>query len=373
MDFNLNETQTMIQDGARRFFQDRLDSSKVRDIEDSEDGFAAEHWTQLTELGWTGLALPEDVGGAGCGNVDLCVLAEEVGRAAASLPLVETVGFSATVLQAVEQTPVTKALLGEIATSDTVITPALIEPDGRDERSRPKCKLVEAGDDGKVTGAKVMIPFGSAAKVFLTSLISSEGELILAAIDSTAPGISLERHKVLGGSPMFRATFKDVDVAAANILARGDAAEKVLNAGLDAATMLSVAEAVGNLEGMIDICADYTSTREQFGKKIGSYQAVSHPVANMRIDTDACRLLIAEAAWILDQGQDAALEIAETKVFANEAAVTMVHAAHAVHGAIGYTMEYDLQLFTRRVRAFCLSYGDTDGQTERAAATLLAG
>lgn len=370
MDFNLSETQAMIQDGARRFFKESLDSSQVRDIETSDHGFASNLWTQMVQLGWTGAALPEEVGGGGCGNVDLCVLAEEVGRAAASLPLVETAGFSATVLQAVKQTPVTHDLLSQIATSDTVITPALTEPSGRDERCPPKSTFEETGDSGKVTGTKIMVPFASTAKVFLTSLVSNTGELVLAAIDSDASGISLDRHKVLGGNPMFRVRFDSVEVSAENILARGAEAEKVISAGLDAATMLAVAEAVGNLESMIHIAADYTATREQFGNKIGSYQAVSHPIANMRIDTDACRLLIAEAAWMLDQGQDAALEISETKVFANEAAVTMVHAAHAVHGAIGYTMEYDLQLYTRRVRAFCLNYGDTDCQTERAAQAL---
>lgn len=370
MDFNLNETQSMIQDGARRFFQDSLDTAKVREIEAKEDGFATEVWAQMTKLGWTGLALPEEFGGGNCGQVDLCVLAEEIGRAALSVPLAETLGFAATALQSVPQTALTRDLLGQIATSDTVITPALMEPNGRDERCRPEAKLEETANGGKATGSKVMVPFASSAKVLLTSLISDQGETVLVAIDKDAPGLSLSRHKTLGGNPIFRVTFEDVDVPAKNVFARGDEAEKAISAGLDAATMLSVAEAVGTLEGMIAICADYTATREQFGKKIGSFQAVAHPIANMRIDTDACRLLIAEAAWMLDQGQDATLEISETKVFANEAVVSMVHAAHAVHGAIGYTMEYDLQLFTRRARAFCLSYGDTDTQVERAAAAL---
>jgi len=370
MDFNLNETQTMIQDGARRLFQESLDPAKLREIEAGEDGFAAAVWAKMTELGWSGVALPEEVGGAGCGNVDLCVLAEEIGRAAVSVPIAETCGFAATALQAVPQTPVTQDLLSQIATSDTVISFALMEPNGRDERCLPETRFVETENGGKVSGSKVMVPFASSAKVLLTSLISDKGETVLAAVKRDTAGVAFTRHKTLGGNPIFQVTFDGVDIAAENILARGTEAEKAISAGLDSATMLAVAEAVGTLEGMINICADYTATREQFGKKIGSYQAVSHPIANMRIDTDACRLLIAEAAWMIDQGQDATLEIAETKVFANEAIVSMVHAAHAVHGAIGYTMEYDLQLFTRRARAFCLSYGDTDSQTERAATEL---
>lgn len=370
MEFKLNETQTMIQDGARRFFQESMDTSKVRDIEESRDGFEPDLWAQMTKLGWTGAALPEDVGGGGCGNVDLCVLAEEMGRAAASMPLAETAGFAATMLQIVSQTPVTQDLLTRLATSDLVVTPALVELNGRDERSIPECTLDEAGTVGKINGTKILVPFASAAQTLLTSLISKTGDLIVAAVDIDTPGITMERHDLTGGAPKFRVNFKDVQISSEDILARGDDARKAVDAALDAATMLSIAEVVGSCEAIIKIATEYTGTREQFGKKIGSFQAVAHPIANMRVNTDACRLLIAEAAWMLDQGQDASLEIAETKVFANEVVVDMVHAAHAAHGAIGYTMEYDLQLHTRRSRAFCLNYGDTLSQTERAATAM---
>lgn len=366
MQFNLNDTQTMIQDGARRFLQESLDPEKVREVEESADGFAVDLWTQMTELGWTGAALPEDVGGGGLGRVDLCVLSEELGRAAASLPLAETAGFAATALQAVDQSPLVHDLLKQMATSDTVITPALAEPGGRDERTTPKCLL----KDGKVSGAKVMAPFASFAKILLVSCVDEQGQIALAAIDREASGVSLNRHKVMGGDPLFRVDLEDVDVSPDRILARGQDAEHAINAGLDVATMLSIAEVVGNCESMIDLSTELAINREQFGQKIGSFQAVAHPIADMRINTDACRLLIAEAAWKLDKGNDAVLEIAETKVFANEVVVDMLHAAHAVHGAIGYTMEYDLQLHTRRGRAFCLSYGDTDSQVERAAQAL---
>lgn len=370
MQFTLNETQQLIQDGARRFFQESLDSSKVMDAENSEHGFPKELWTQMTQLGWTGVGIPESFGGGGCGNVDICILAEELGRAAASLPLAETAGFAATVLQAVEPTPLVKSLLSDIAASDKIITPALTEPDGRDERSKPKCQILESSAGGKVTGTKVMVPYASSAETALVSLISQTGTLVLAAIDLEAPGITISRQKGIGCTPLFQVTFENIEISVDKVLARGEDAEQIISAGLDAATMIGVAEVVGNCEAMIEISADYTKTREQFGKKIGSFQAVAHPIANMRINTDACRLLNLESAWKFDQGGDASLEISETKVFANEVVVDMLHAAHAVHGAIGYTMEYDLQLFTRRARAFCLSYGDSDRQTERAAVAM---
>lgn len=370
MDFQLNETQSMIQEGARRLLENSFPPEKARAAEASEDGFSREIWKQMVELGWTGAALPDDVGGGGLGNLELCVLAEELGRAAASTPLAVTAGFAATALQKVKQTEVAQALLSQLASSDTIITQALAEPGGRDERSVPTSLFKETADGGTVSGAKIMVPFASAATFLLVSLVTADGELVLAGVERDADGVTIKRHQTLGGDPLFRVEFEDVDVAAGHIFARGADAQRAIDAALDVSTILATAEAVGSCEKMVLIGSEYTATREQFGVKIGSFQAVAHPLANMRIQTDACRLLAAETGWLLDGGEDAALEVAATKVFANEVIVDMIHAAHAVHGAIGYTMEYDLQLFTRRARAFCLSYGDTEGQSERAADAL---
>ena len=370
MDFRLDETQTMIQDGARRLLEKSFDTGAAREAEASEHGFSREIWKQLSELGWTGAALPEEVGGGGCGTLELSLLAEELGRAATSTPLAATAGFSATVLQKVEQSAVTRELLSGLATSDMVITPALSEPDGRDERSTPSMLFKETADGGRISGTKIMVPFASVASLFLVSLTSADGAPMLVGVSSDAEGISIHRHKVLGGDPLFKVEFLDVAVSTDHVFARGEKALQAIDAGLDAATLIGTAEAVGNCDKMVLLGAEYAANREQFGQKIGSFQAVAHPLADMRINTDACRLMVAETAWILDSGEEASLDVAATKVFANEVIVDMIHAAHAVHGAIGYTMEYDLQLFSRRARSFCLSHGDTDTQTGRAADAL---
>ncbi len=370
MDLTLNDTQEMIRDGARRLLADSLDGDKVREAEAAADGFSREIWAQMAELGWTALALPEDIGGGGAGLVDLCVLAEELGSVAASTPLVAAAGFSATFLQAVEPTTVTSDMLTALAAGEAVIMPALVDTDGRDERSASSSILSSADARGVLSGAKAMVPYASVAQVLLVSATTTDGEAAVAAVDTDAEGVSWRRHGTLGGDPLFHVEFDDVAVPADRIVASGDAAERAIDAGLEAATVLATAEAVGLGVGMVRLAAEYASSREQFGQVIGKYQAVAHPLANMRINTDALRLLVAESAWLLDQGRDATLEVAGTKVYANEVFADMVHDAHSVHGALGYTTEYDLQLYTRRARAFCLSYGDTHAQTERAAFAL---
>lgn len=370
MDLTLNDTQELIQDGARRLLTDAYDSDVIRAAEQSDVGFAAELWTQIAELGWTALALPEDVGGGGCGLLDLCILAEQLGRAAASTPLVDTAGFAASFLRAIEPTTLSAELLRQLATTATVIVPALADADNRDDRSAPSSVLTEADDGVSVSGAKVLVPFAHAAQVLLVSVTTPNGDPAVVAIDADADGASRTRHDATGGVPLFLVEFDDVTVAPECVLARGAAADRALDAARDAATVLATAEAVGLCEAMTLLGAEYAANRKQFGQPIGGFQAVAHRLADMRINTDACRLLVAEAAWMLDQGGDATLEVAGTKVFANEVVVEMIHSAHAVHGAIGYSTEYDLQLFTRRARAFCLSHGDTDRQTERAAVAL---
>ena len=131
-----------------------------------------------------------------------------------------------------------------------------------------------------------------------------------------------------------------------------------------------MAEAVGYCEGIIRVAVEHATVREQFGQPIGAFQGVSHPLADMRVQTDAFRLLTLEAAWLLDQGRPATLEIASAKVLANDAVEKITVDGHRVHGAIGYSKEHDVQLYTRRARAFSVAWGDTERQIERAAVAL---
>lgn len=370
MQFNLNEMQTLIQDGARRLLTESLDSEAKRDVEVSEHGFSTEVWSQMSELGWTGAALPEAVGGGGLGTLDLAVLAEEFGRAAVSVPLIVSSGFSAEMLQNVDETAFVTETLKSIAGGDAIVTAALIDKGARDERSTPLARVQKGNAGGTVSGSKIMVPYASSAQLLLVSVLTEDDEPALVAVDKAAKGVSFDRHMATGGHPLFSVEFDNVEIDADRILATGAAAQQALNKALDVAAILSTAEAVGNCEGMLLLSAEYAATREQFGTKIGSFQAVAHPLADIRIQTDAIRLLVMETAWMLDNGKDVTLEVAETKALANDAVVKMVHSGHAAHGAIGYTMEYDLQLYSRRARAFCLAYGDTQSQTERAAVAL---
>ncbi|MDP6692021.1 MAG: acyl-CoA dehydrogenase family protein, partial [Alphaproteobacteria bacterium] len=318
MDLTLDSIQELIQENARRFLATELNSEKIRDIEASPDGFSRPLWDEITGLGWTGASLPERYGGGGRGILDLCVLAEEMGRAVASTPLVVSAGLASAMLRSVPASPLTEELLIKLASKGEVISVALVEADGRNERSVPSLQLAIAGEDLKVTGEKVLVPYASVAKEIITSARNADGEVVLVVVSGESGGLEMSRHKTIGGEPLFHVRFQDVAIPKDRILAQGESAVAALNAGLDVAAVLAVAEAVGLSEGIINLTTGHARLRQQFGKPIGSFQAVSHPCADMRIQADACRLLALEAAWLIDQGRPAALEVASTKAFANE-------------------------------------------------------
>lgn len=371
MQLTLNETQEMIQDNARRFFNAELDPLKVRAIEDSADGFCPELWTQITALGWNGLALPESVGGAGLGLLELCILVEEATRAAASTPLLISSGLAATCLQSVPSTDVTNNLLNKLATTGLIVSAALTDSDARSERALSSMVLQETSGAYTLNGSKQLVPFATVAGVLLVTVSTSDGEPAIVAIDTNTDGLTYTRHRAsLNSDPMFQVQFSNVTVTEERILARGDAANTALEKALEVATLISLAEAVGACQEILRLATEHAKVREQFGQAIGSFQAVSHPLADMRIHTDVLGLLTKEAAWKHDQGQSASLEIASTKVFANDIVADIALDGHRLHGAIGYSSEYDLQLFTRRAKAFSVAWGDNHSQVKLGAKAL---
>ena len=370
MEFQLNETQEMMKDGVRRLLSTEFDSGKSREIEASPDGFSTPIWSTLSKLGWSAVAVPEANGGGGLGVQELCVLAEELGYAAASTPLLVSSGMAATCLHSMSPQPLAVELLTMLAETDSVITTALLDESGRDERTVPKLRLQETEGGLQISGVKQLVPYASVARVLLVSTLTPEGDTAVVAVDQDSPGVSMTRNQTLGADPLFEVRFDNVSVPDNRVLSRGSAAVAAIDAGLEVATVIAMAETVGNFEGIINLSVEHARVREQFGQAIGAFQAVSHPLADMRIQTDACRLLMQEAAWMLDQGRNAELEIASAKVMTNDAVEKITVDGHRVHGAIGYSKEHDLQLYTRRARANRVTWGDTDRQVERAAVAL---
>ena len=361
MEFGFSFVQTQLQESAQRMLEDRLSTEQIRAAEETADGFPRSIWEEGIQLGWPGMSLPEAVGGGGCSLLDMCVLVEEIGRGGATLPLIVSSGVAATLLERSPQSEHRDRVLSDIA-EGKIVCPALIDEQGRNEWDEVRLPI---DAEGRLSGKKILVPFASVADALLVTAVTPDGDTAIVVVDPNTEGVSITRHHTKVGVPLFAVEFSDVLVAAE--IHRGEGARAALDAGLQTGSLLATAEAVGLSEALIKMSAEYVTVRKAFGRPIGAFQAVAHPCADMRINTNTVRILVHEAAWLIDAGRDASEEAASTKALANEFFERLANDAFRVHGAIGYSNEYDLQLFTRRLQWFCRTLGETQQSLERAA------
>jgi alkylation response protein AidB-like acyl-CoA dehydrogenase len=249
--------------------------------------------------------------------------------------------------------------LEPLATGTAIAALAVVDPRG---------DALRVGDEWQLSGTKVAVPFGAVANLFVVSVDMSA--LVLVAVAADAPGVTIERHDTFAPEPFASVTFSDVVVVADDVV--GDHA--VLERALAHQTTVDTAYAVGLASGALALAVDHASNREQFGRPIGVNQAVSHQCVDMRVEIDAMRVLAQQAAWRLDRYDHdplgAVRAVGLANAYAREVLPGIFARAHQVHGAIGFTMEYDLQLFTRRAKAYELTGGRAAHHLEQVARSI---
>jgi alkylation response protein AidB-like acyl-CoA dehydrogenase len=243
--------------------------------------------------------------------------------------------------------------LPALASGDAIGTLAVIEPGGRDEWDAP----VMAGA-ATLSGVKLLVPWAGAADAMV--IATADG---LFLVDTAQDGCRVQRHDDLGADPVYAVELRD---ATAERLG-GDEHESILRRALDHAGVAQLAYVVGAAERALELTVGHACDRHQFGKPIGSFQAVAHRCVDMRTDLDACRYLAYQAAWALDEGRAGELEVAAALAYGKDALRRIFGHAHQVHGALGFSTEHDLHLFTRRAKVFELTYGTTARHLERVA------
>ncbi len=368
MDFGFTEEQELLRAEVRKFLDASCPLSEVRRIAEAGDGLPAELWKQVAELGWLGLTLPEAHGGAGLGWVDLVVLLEEIGRSLFPAPLLSTT-LAGAAIAAAGSPAQQAALLPRLADGSATGTLALLE--GDDRLGPEGVALAGRAEDEAVVldGEKLFVHDAGAATLFVVPFRSA-GELALAVVERDAdgvvaedvPGIDLTR-------PTGRLRLDGVRVASDAVLAAPEGAEAALERILDLAACGVAAEMVGAAEAALQLTVGYAKDRVQFGEPIGRFQGVKHPLAEMYVDVESVKSLVYYAAWALDERQpDASLAASRAKAYATEAFARIGLDVVQLHGGIGYTWEYDAQLFLKRAKWARPAYGDAPFHYERVAA-----
>ena len=348
----------MLADSGRAFIERSCPPTRVRSIAAGESGFDSDLWDTMASLGWAGLVVGEEFGGSAQGASEMVVLCEAMGRGPVPSPLISSTLAALTITWAGD--PGQRARwLPMLASGEAIGTLALVEPDGRDEWDDPRL----AGGSS-LRGTKLVVPWAGAAHMIVVSTAGG-----IAIVEVGRGGVVTERHDELGADPLFAVELRD---APAEPLGGGgmDHQRQVLARALDWATVMHLGYVVGAADRALEMAVDHAATRQQFGRPIGAFQAVAHRCVDMRTDLDACRFLAYQAASALDEGRSADLEVAAAKAYANEAIRRLFANAHQVHGALGFSTEHDLHLFSRRAKAFELSYGSTTRQLDRVAASM---
>jgi alkylation response protein AidB-like acyl-CoA dehydrogenase len=362
MDLGLTETQQMLKSSAREFLESECPPALVRQMEEDERGHPEQVWRQMSALGWCGLAFPEEHGGTGGDFMDLAVLLEEMGRALLPGPFFSTVVLGGLTIMDVGTEGQKREYIPPICEGRTTVALALVEDSATYEPWGVKASARRSGDGYIIDGAKLFVPDGQIADVFLVAARTSEGSdpadgISCFLVPSSVAGIAIRPMRTLAGDKQCEVVLAGVEVPEAALLGLEGKGWPLLERTLKRATAAKSLEMLGGAEAVLDLTVGYAKQRVQFGRPVGSFQAVQHHCANMATEVECCRYVAYQAAWKLTEDGAADREISMAKAWTSRSYQRVCSLAHQCHGAIGFTWDHDLQLYTRRAKAQESLYG----------------
>ena len=372
MSLVLTEDQLMFRDAAKRFAADRAPVAQMRKLRDSADavGFSREVWKEMAQLGWSGVLVPEGYGGVGFGYVGAGLIAEELGRNLSSTPLLSTAVLGVTALLKGGSEAQKQALLGQIASG------ALLVALATDERGRHAPYAVAARAPGtagrfRLSGRKLHVLDGHVADQLIVSArtssdVESRDGITLFLVDPKAPGVTITRTSIVDSRNAAVVELRDVNVSTDDIVGGLDKGSVALDAVLDAGRAVLAAELLGISQESFDRTLAYLRERDQFGVKIGSFQALQHRAAHLFCEIELTRSVVLRTLQALDAREsNASTLVCLAKARASEVARLATNEAVQMHGGIGMTDDFDIGFFMKRARAAGDTFGDAYYHTDR--------
>jgi alkylation response protein AidB-like acyl-CoA dehydrogenase len=365
VNFAFTEEQEFLRSEVRKLLDAQCTIKEVREIAETHEGFSKELWTQIGELGWIGLAIPEAHGGGGLGWEEMVILMEETGRSLFPSPLLSTVLCAEAITRFGSDAQKQRWLPG-LADGSSIGTLAFLEDSDEWSPAAVTLSGKRDGDDIVLDGKKHFVQDVAAASLIATFFRSESGEVGIAIVENGSDGLSSEASKPLDATKRFgNLTFSGVRVSQVDVLEAGAAEAQQL---LELGALGAAAEIVGTAEGALDLTVKYAMEREQFEKPIGQFQGVKHPLAETYMEIETLKSLVYYAAWALDSGDDSvALATSQAKAYASEVVTRVGITGIQLHGAVGYTLEYDIQLYLKRSKWARPIFGNEIHHYERAA------
>jgi alkylation response protein AidB-like acyl-CoA dehydrogenase len=356
MNFDFSDDQKQLRDTARKFLAEKCPPKAVRAVIDGKAPYDRDLWKGLAELGFLGVAIPEEYGGTGAGHLELCVIAEEMGRALAPVPFSSTVYLAAEALLIAGSEAQKKKWLPLIASGEAIGTLALFE--GKGNPSPQAIKL--AASNGSLNGTKKPVADGTIANFAIvaarTGSAGRDTDISLFLVDMKAGGVEAKALSNIDPSHgQAEVTFKNCKAEPLGAAGEG---WSIISQVLDRAAVLLAFEQVGGADRALEMGRDYALDRIAFGRPIGSFQAIKHMLADMYVSATLARSNCYYGAWALSTNAGelpeaaAAARISATQAFQHCAKNNI-----QVHGGMGFTWEFDCHLYYRRANATALSLG----------------
>jgi alkylation response protein AidB-like acyl-CoA dehydrogenase len=357
MNFDFSDDQKQLRDQARRFLAEKCTSKAVRQVLEGKDSYDRALWKGLAELGFLGVAIPEEFGGSGAGHLELCVVAEELGRVVAPVPVASSIYLAAEAIMLAGSDAQKRKYLPGLASGEKIGTLALFEGKGKLAPAMVKASV----SNGALTGTKMPVPDGEIADFAIVAAHGGtsgrESDIALYIVDLKGKGV--ERRTLQNIDPTHNQAEIKFNGAPAELLGRADEGWSNLTRVLDRAAVLIAFEQVGGAERTLEMGRDYALDRMAFGRPIGSFQAVKHILADMYVSATLARSNAYYAAWALSTNSS---ELAEAAAAARISATQgFQHCSKQniqVHGGMGFTWEFDCHLYYRRSNALALGLGN---------------
>jgi alkylation response protein AidB-like acyl-CoA dehydrogenase len=373
MDLDFAPEQEMLRELVRGVFADACPLTRVRELEDDPVGFARDVWAQLGELDLIGVMLPEAYGGSGMGALEGAVLYEELGRSLVPVPHFVSAMLSAGVILRGGDDAQGSEWLPQIASGAAILTPAWLEPRGGFGPEGVRTVATPDGDGFRLDGQKWHVPFAAAADrlVVLARTGDAVGDVDLFLVDPTGPGVTLEQQMTLASDTQYAVTLDGVTVPASARIGVAGSGWASWDATMLEGIVLLAAQAMGGARHALEITTQYAKDREQFDKPLGAFQAIAHYLADASTAVEGGTILVHEAAWAWAQGLSLERLAPMAKLFACQTFRDTTAMAQQVFGGVGFTLEYDIQLYFRRAKQLQLSWWNDRVLEERIAAAVL--
>ena len=357
MNFDFSDDQKLLKDQARKFLTDKCSRQVVRSVLDnSEDQYSKELWQEVVNMGWTATAIPEEYGGLGLGMLELCVIAEELGRSLAPIPFSSSIYIFAEFLKAYGSEEQKQQYLPKIASGELIGSFAFPETKGTPRINNINSKV----ENNKLSGKKLPVNDGQVADILIVAANSDNNQnhnsLSLYIVETNQDGVSKKLLDTLDPTrPSSEVNFKDADCI--SLGEKGEGWTMIQNI-LNRAAILFAFEQVGGAQVALDEAKQYSIERYAFGKPIGSFQALKHKMADMYVKNELAKSNAYYGAWALStDSMELPVAAAGARVSATEAFHYASKENIQIHGGVGFTWEYDCHLFYRRSKLLSLNLG----------------